>query len=129
MKNSEGLTHKQFLFCEELLKNGFCVYKAYKAAYPNDSSERNGPRMLKRKEVIEYLNKRQQEKQATMDKLLDAAHKRLMRIIEEGNDKDAAKAIEILENTATRAKELQAAIQKPEDAKQITINIQPVTKQ
>lgn len=127
MRNADGLTHKQFLFCEELLKNGFNVDAAYRVAYPNDKG-RNGPRTLKAKECIRYINKRLHEKEATMDKLLDAAHKRLLRIIDEGSDKDAAKAIEILENTAIRAKELQASIQKPEDAKQIVINVLPATK-
>jgi phage terminase small subunit len=113
MKNSDGLTHKQFLFCEELLKNGFCVYKAYKVAYPNDRGTNNGPRMLKRIEVINYLNKRQQEKEHTMDKLLDIANKRLASIIATGSDKDAAKAIEILKNSQEKLKALEVAKDTP----------------
>ena len=107
MVNQDGLTHKQWLFCEELLKNGMNVHAAYAVAYPNDKHSRNGPRMLKRKEVIAYLNKRQQQKQATMDKLMDAAQERLQKIIATGSDKDAAKAVEILADIKLRTKELE----------------------
>lgn len=124
MRNSDGLTHKQFLFCEELLKNGFNVDAAYRVAYPNDKG-RNGPRTLKAKECINYLNKRQQEQQVTMDVLLAKAHKRLASIIDTGGDKDAAKAIEILQNTQSRLKELEV----PKSSNQpIVINIEQATK-
>jgi phage terminase small subunit len=106
MKNSDGLTNKQFLFCEELLKNGGCVHDAYKKAFPNDTGN-NGHRCLKRPEVINYINKRQQQKQATMDKLLDAANKRLLSNIENGDDKESNNAIKIIVDLTSRLKELE----------------------
>ena len=112
MKNQDGLTHKQFLFCEELLRNGFNIRAAYKVAYPNDKGE-NGLRTLKRKECINYLNKRQQQQQATMDVLMAAAHNRLLSIIATGSDKDAAKAIEILKNSQEKLKALEVAKDTP----------------
>lgn len=120
MRNADGLTHKEFLFCEELLKNGFNIRAAYRFAYPNDKGE-NGLRTLKRKECINYIHKRRQEKQATMDVLLDKAHKRLISIIESGSDKDASKAIEILMYAENKIKELQ--VPKQEETKGIVINI------
>lgn len=127
MRNEHGLTNKQFLFCEELLRNGMVVSLAYKHAYPNDHGTNNGPRMFKRGEVVRYINMRLQQKQATMDVLLDTAHKRLIEIINNGSHKDAAKAIEVLANMNIRAKSLEVPAEGA--VKSIQINFHEATKE
>ena len=124
MRNKDGLTHKEFLFCEELLRNGFNIRAAYRVAYPNDKGE-NGFRTLKRKECIEYLNKRRQQKEHTYEKLLDLAHERLTSIILNGDDKDATKAIEILMHTEAKIKELSQKLPEQPQSLNITINSVP----
>jgi phage terminase small subunit len=124
MRNSDGLTHKEFLFCETLLKNGGCVHDAYKKAFPNDTGN-NGHRCLKRPEVIKYLNKRQQEKQATLDILLDKAYSRLLSNIENADDKESNNAIKIIAELTSRLKELEV----PQSPNQpIVINIEQASK-
>jgi hypothetical protein len=70
MRNEDGLTHKEFLFCEEFLSNGGNAYQAYKKAYPSDSGN-NSFQVLRRKAVIQYINKRYKQKQANLNILVD----------------------------------------------------------
>jgi phage terminase small subunit len=134
MKNKYGLSNKQWIFCEELLKNGMVVYAAYCKAYPNDKDARNGHRLLKRKEVISYLNMRFEEKQATLDRNWELANKKLQDILETGLAEEVLEAAKIVSNNRNRQKELETKLAELEKEnkvsssapQQITFNV--VTK-
>jgi chlorite dismutase len=122
MRNIDGLTPKEFIFCEEYLKDGN-MERAYRVAYPHDKG-RNAWRTVKRKEVISYINKRIQEKQSTYSRLKDKRNQVIYEKLSSPSDMvvlEAAKIITRMEEMEAKFKELEVADKS--EAKQITINI------
>lgn len=120
MKNSDGLTHKEWKFCEEYLTDGN-MERAYRVAFPNDKG-RNGWRTAKRKEVICYISKRLHEKQATLSRLKDKSNQSLLEKLDSPDPEvslEASKIVAKLEELEIKYKELE----KPkDDIKSISIN-------
>lgn len=120
MRNSDGLTHKEFLFCEEFIANGGNASKAYKVAYPSDSGN-NSHQVITRKEVIAYINKRYKQKQAKLDILIDETLSRLKELKDSSVDDTALEATKQIleyankkEQILSRLKELEVAKETPQ---------------
>jgi hypothetical protein len=131
MRNSDGLTQKEWLFAEEYLKDGN-MERAYKVAFPNDKG-RNGWRTAKRKEVICYISKRLHEKQATLNRLKDKSNNSLLKKLDDPDPEvslEASKIIAKLEELEIKYKELEVAKETPPSVNNnpIIINVTPVDK-
>jgi hypothetical protein len=125
MRNCDGLTPKEFTFCEEYLLHGN-MEKAYKIAFPNDSG-RNGWSVAKRKQVVTYINRRIQEKQATLSRLKDKSRESLLKKINDENpfvSLEASKLVTKLEELEIKYKELEVAKEVPSQT--LTIKLEDV---
>jgi len=130
MRNADGLTPKEFNFCEEYLKDGN-MERAYKVAFPNDKG-RNGWRTAKRNQVILYINKRIQEKQASMDRLKDKSRESLLAKLSDPDPEvslEASKIISKLEELELKYKELEVKEITDKQPQQITINFKEARKE
>ena len=130
MRNADGLTHKEFLFCEEFIANGGNSSKAYKVAYPSDSGN-NSWYVLKRKHVINYINKRYKQKQAKLDILIDETLLKLKELKDSPLDDTALEATKQIldyankkEQILSRLKEIESnSIANEKQPQSITFNI------
>lgn len=66
------LSYKQFLFCEEYLRN-FNARQAFKVAYPN-CKHHGETNVMKSRKVVDYIKARLEEKKATIERLTDKMH-------------------------------------------------------
>lgn len=132
MRNKDNLTHKEWIFCEAMLRNGMVVESAYNEAYHNDKCGRNGHRLLTRKEVVVYLNKRLQEKQATLDILIEGALSKLKEHKDSPIDDTSLEATKQILAYATKQEELKSRLKELEVPKSpnqpIVINVGSATK-
>jgi hypothetical protein len=138
MKNKDGLNPKQWTFCEEYLRNGHNAARAYAFAYPNDRSD-NSYKVITRKEVIQYLNKRIQEKQVTLDNLIEFGLTKLKQAMEQGTFAEANAAVKIATEYKTDLLDIEAKLKSLEQNKkqleataqveQIEINLKAALKQ
>ncbi len=136
MRNKDGLTHKEFLFCEEFIANGGNSSKAYKVAYPTDSGN-NSWYVCSRKHVIAYINKRYKQKQAKLDILIEESLSKLSDLKDSSDDDTALEATKQIleyanerEKILSRLKEMEVAreVTPPQATQPIVINISSVDK-
>lgn len=123
-----GLSYKQFLFCEEWLRNGGNALAAYRVAYPNDSGN-NSFQCFRNRQVQAYLRDRLKEKQVNLDTLYDKATNVMNDLMENATDENKLKAAELFLKFKEYDSKLKGKLT-PVDSgeKNITINIETVDK-
>ena len=112
----DGLTFKQWTFCEEYLQN-FNALDAYRKAYGKKTH--NAANTMKSKKVQAYIKKRLKEKMATMERLEDLSNSQLKREMESGN----VEAIKIFKQYKSKADEVAAKLEEKENPPQQDVNI------
>jgi phage terminase small subunit len=128
MRNQDGLTNKEFLFCEEYLKCGN-ARQSYRVAFPTDTGN-NAWYVLKRPHVIAYINKRYKQRQSKLDILLDLSMEKMRHILEYGTSEEVLEATKNLmdyeikkEQILSRLKDIDEKNNHPPAASNISISI------
>jgi hypothetical protein len=121
-KKKSGISYRHVLFATEFMNNQFNAFKAYEKVFPN-AVYNNGHRVLKRRDVREYIEERLEARKITPELLQTTADRVALELINDPavDPNVKAKILETLNKYGQRIDKVLNPDAKP--VEQATVNI------